>query len=126
MLKQYILVNKEALKDLDPKMVMGKLGVHAAHASSECCVTMIYSGRAGEALVSQWRNTGYTKILLGVKNLYQMIKIYKKVKDLPGQPKMTEDLGRYGCKAGEIFCYGIGPITPSEAASLGLDKLTLF
>ncbi|MCS7106075.1 MAG: peptidyl-tRNA hydrolase Pth2 [Candidatus Aenigmarchaeota archaeon] len=106
-LKQVIIVRK------DLKIGKGKLAASVAHASVACV------RKTDEKIVENWEKQGAKKVVLKVKNLDELKKIYKKVKKSGLTCFLVKDAGLTQVKTGEIICLGIGPAEEKE-----IDKIT--
>ena len=107
MYKQVVVVRK------DLKMKKGKLATQVAHA----CVGSLK--KASKKIIKKWEEEGAKKIVLKVKDLKQLKKIYKKVKASKLPCFLVRDAGLTQLKKGEITCLGIGPAEEEK-----IDKIT--
>jgi len=105
MLKQVIVVRK------DLKIGKGKLAVEVAHAA--------VSGADISPWSNDWKKEGQKKIVVCVKNLNEMISIYKKAKKAKLPAGIIEDAGLTQVKKGTKTALFIGP-APEEK----IDKIT--
>lgn len=106
-LKQVIVVRK----DLD--IGKGKLATDVAHASVACV------RKSDEEIIEKWEKQGAKKVVLKVKSLEELEKIYKKVKKSGLPCFLVKDAGLTQVKPGETICLGIGPADEKE-----IDKIT--
>ncbi|MEM5815286.1 MAG: peptidyl-tRNA hydrolase Pth2 [Candidatus Aenigmatarchaeota archaeon] len=107
MLKQVIVVRK------DLKWKKGKLAVHVAHASLEAAF------KTDKRRVEEWLRNGAKKVVLKVKDLKELNKIEKKLRNSRIEYVKISDAGLTQLKKGTITCIGIGPIEEEK-----IDKIT--
>ncbi|MCX8190674.1 MAG: peptidyl-tRNA hydrolase Pth2 [Candidatus Aenigmarchaeota archaeon] len=106
-LKQVIIVRK------DLKWGKGKLATHVAHASLESAL------QVEREKLEKWREMGAKKVVLKVKDLEELKKIEKKLKENKIPYVKISDAGLTQLKKGTITCIGIGPIEEKK-----IDKIT--
>ena len=107
MYKQVIIVRK------DLKLGKGKLAAHVAHAAVEAVFL------ANERIVKKWRMLGGEKVVLKVKNLQTLKKIYERVKSRNIPCVLIRDMGKTQLKPGTITAVGIGPVEEEK-----IDEIT--
>ncbi len=106
-LKQVILVRH------DLKMPKGKLAVQCAHASVEAML------KSSKTQINKWKNQGYKKIVLKVKDEKELLEYQKLAKNAKLTTALIRDAGRTVLKPGTITCLGIGPDYEKK-----IDKVT--
>ncbi|HIH61535.1 MAG TPA: aminoacyl-tRNA hydrolase [Methanobacteriales archaeon] len=97
----------------DLKMGKGKLAAQACHASIES-----YK-RTTQDKVKKWENEGSKKIILKVKNLEELMEIYKTLKKTKISHYLVRDAGHTQLPPGTITALGIGPDDDEK-----IDKIT--
>ena len=97
MFKQVIVVRK------DLKMGIGKLCTQCCHASLGAVK------KANEDVVKKWEKEGGKKVVLKVKNLGQLKRIYEKCKKAKIPCFLVRDAGLTQLRRGSITTLGIGP-----------------
>ena len=107
MFKQVIVVRK------DLKMDKGKTAAQVAHASLEA-----YK-RADVKDVTEWESEGMKKIVVGVKDIKELMAVKDRVKDLNLPYYVVRDAGKTQLKSGTVTTLGIGP-SPDEK----IDRIT--
>ncbi len=107
MYKQVIVVRK------DLKMDRGKLASQVAHASLEA-----YK-RARKEDVRMWEEEGTKKVVLGVKNLKELMEIKEKLKKAKLPYYVVYDAGKTQVRPGSVTAIGIGPAREEE-----IDRIT--
>jgi len=107
MLKQVILIRK------DLKWKKGKMAVHVAHASVEAVL------KANRKTIEKWRKEGAKKVVLKVKNLKELKKIEKKLKEKKIPYVVIKDAGLTQLKPGTITAIGVVPLEEKK-----IDKIT--
>jgi len=105
MLKQVIVVRK------DLKIGKGKLAVEVAHAA--------VTGAEISPWSEKWKEEGQKKVVLYVKNLNEMLSLYKKAKKARLPTGIIEDAGLTQVKKGTKTALFIGPAPEKE-----IDKIT--
>ena len=95
--KQVIVVRK------DLKLSKGKLAVQVAHASLGS-----YKA-ANKKVCNNWEKEGGKKVVLQVRNLRELKKIYQKAKKNRLPTFLVRDAGLTQLRKGTITCLGIGP-----------------
>jgi PTH2 family peptidyl-tRNA hydrolase len=88
---------------LDLKISLGKAIVQGCHASLGAYLS------AEERKRAQWYEEGSKKIVLGVKNLEELLKIEKRCKEISLPCFLVRDAGLTEIEPGEITALGIGP-----------------
>jgi len=106
-MKQVIIVRK------DLKWGKGKLCSHVAHASVGAV------RKSKEEIIKKWEGEGGKKVVLKVKDLKELKKIYKKVRDTKIPCFFVRDAGLTQLKARTVTCLGIGPVEEKK-----IDKIT--
>lgn len=105
--KQVIVVRN------DIKLGKGKFAV-------ECCHAAIGSlNNADKETVEKWERKEAKKVVLKVKDLKELMRIYRKVKDEKLPCFLVKDAGLTQLKAGTITALGIGPVGERK-----VDKIT--
>ena len=108
MSKQVIIVRK------DIKMSTQKFAIQVSHASIESFLQ--YGGWVDDDFfelkippgsVSEWLKGIYTKIILQVDSLEELLELQQKAKNLPHA--LITDIGKTEFKEPTITCLGIGP-----------------
>ncbi|NPA86012.1 MAG: peptidyl-tRNA hydrolase [bacterium] len=107
MLKQSLVVRT------DLKMSKGKLAAQVAHAAVGAFL------EAPEKWRKQWLAEGMKKVVLKVKDLQELMQIYRQAKDLGLPVFLVVDAGRTELAPGTVTCVGIGPAPEEE-----VDKVT--
>ena len=107
MYKQVIILRK------DLKMGKGKLIAQACHA----CLGSVR--RANGKIVEKWEKEGAKKVVLKVKNLREMKKMYEKAKNANLPVFLVRDAGLTQLRRGTITALAIGPAEEEE-----IDKIT--
>lgn len=95
--KQVIAVRK------DLKMDKGKIAAQVAHASLEAY------RRAGPEDVEEWEAGGMKKVVVGVEDLKELIRIKEMAKNEKLPYYVVRDSGRTQISPGTVTCLGIGP-----------------
>lgn len=109
-LKQVIIVRK------DLKIGKGKLAVQVAHASISSFIK-IYNKDKIKA--EEWLKSGQKKVVVKVKNLEELLKIYEELNNKGYNPVLIKDKGLTQVPEGTITCIGIGPIETKK-----IDEVT--
>ncbi len=108
-MKQVIVVRK------DLKLTKGKMSVQVAHASLEA---YRIAEKKYPDKVKKWLRTGAKKVVVGVKDEEELIKIQKSIpRKIPS--KLIIDAGKTHLEPGTKTCIGIGPFDDEE-----IDKIT--
>jgi len=107
MLKQVIIVRK------DLKWSKGKLATHVAHAAVSSLRNV------DKNILEKWEEEGSKKVVLKVRNLKELKRLYDKVRKLKLPYSLIKDAGKTQLKSGTITCLGIGPIEEKK-----VDKIT--
>ncbi|RLI97934.1 MAG: peptidyl-tRNA hydrolase [Candidatus Aenigmatarchaeota archaeon] len=107
MYKQVIIFRK------DLKLGKGKIAAHAAHASL-AAVKLV-----GKKVLEKWENEGAKKIVLKVKDLKELKKVYRNAKKAKLPCVLTRDAGLTQVKKGEIICLAMGPAEEKK-----IDRIT--
>ena len=107
MYKQAIILRK------DLKWNKGKMICHACHA------TVGSLKKSDEKIVKSWEKEGAEKVVLKVKDLKELKRIYKKVKDAKLPCILVKDAGLTQLKKGTVTAVGIGPAEEKK-----IDKIT--
>ena len=107
MYKQVIVVRK------DLKMDKGKIAAQVAHASLEA-----YKKTDPKDVV-EWEADGMKKVVLGVKNIKELMKIKENVKEANMPYSVIRDAGRTQVKPGVVTVMGIGPVKDEK-----IDRIT--
>lgn len=107
MYKQVIIVRK------DIKLGVGKTSSQVAHAALGAMRLV------DEKIVKQWEGTGAKKVVLKVKDLRELKKVEKKIKDEKIPYFLVRDAGLTQLKPGTITALGVGPIEENK-----IDKIT--
>ena len=107
MLKQVIIVRK------DLEWGKGKLAAHVAHASLEAAL------QVEKEILEKWRKEGAKKVVLKVKDLKELERIEKKLREKKIKYVKISDAGLTQLEKGTITCIGIGPIEEKV-----IDKIT--
>ncbi|MCK4336227.1 MAG: peptidyl-tRNA hydrolase Pth2 [Candidatus Aenigmarchaeota archaeon] len=97
MYKQVIVVRK------DLKMDKGKIAAQVAHASLEA-----YK-KADTKDVIGWEAEGMKKVVVGVKDIKEFMKIKERVKEANIPYSVIRDAGRTQIRPGTVTAMGIGP-----------------
>jgi len=97
MLKQAIILRS------DIGMSVGKLCVQACHASIGSCENVDFN------VLKSWKTEGQKKIVLEVQSRDEIVKLYKKAKDMKIPCFLVKDAGLTELKPGTITALGIGP-----------------
>ncbi|ADP77352.1 peptidyl-tRNA hydrolase [Methanothermus fervidus DSM 2088] len=106
-MKQVIVVRD------DIKMSKGKLIAQACHASLESFKN------AEKNKIKKWESEGAKKVVLKVKTLDELLKIYEAVKNSGLPHYLVKDAGHTELPPGTITCLGIGPDDDKK-----IDKIT--
>ena len=106
-LKQVIIVRQ------DLNMPKGKLAAQVAHASIEAML------KASKIKLNKWKNQGYKKGVLKVKDKKELLEYQKLAKKAKLKTALIRDAGRTVLKPGTITCLGIGPDNEDK-----IDKVT--
>nr|WP_259369953.1 peptidyl-tRNA hydrolase Pth2 [Nanobdella aerobiophila] len=101
-------------KDLD--IGKGKLCTQVAHAAVEATLEKFIIDRE---VVDLWRSEGAKKVVLYVKDLNELLEVYKKAKECNINTVMIQDAGLTQIEPGTITCIGIGPDLEEK-----IDKIT--
>lgn len=109
MYKQVIVFRKDLLKEVGK----GKLACHVAHASVGSFE------KADEEIIKKWEREGSEKVVLKVKDLKELKKLYDKVKKTKLPCFLVRDAGLTQLKKGTITCLGTGPDEEKK-----IDKIT--
>jgi PTH2 family peptidyl-tRNA hydrolase len=107
MYKQVIVVRK------DLKMDKGKIAAQVAHASLEAYKKAETKG------VVEWEAEGMKKVVVGVKDIREFMRIKEKVKRAKIPYSVIRDAGRTQLRPGVVTAMGIGP-----AKEELIDKIT--
>jgi PTH2 family peptidyl-tRNA hydrolase len=107
MYKQVIIVRN------DLKLGKGKLISQALHAAIGSMK------KVDKKLVDRWEKIGSKKVILKVKDLEEMKKIEKKVREEKISYFLVKDAGLTQLESGTITALGIGPIEERK-----IDKIT--
>ena len=107
MYKQAIIVRK------DLKWKKGKIATHVAHAAVEAV------RKTRSDIVEKWEKEGGKKVVLKVRNLRELRKIYRKVKQAKIPCFLVRDAGLTQLKPGTITALGVGPAKEER-----IDKIT--
>jgi len=94
-------------------MGKGKLAAQACHASIES-----YK-RTPKEKIKKWEKEGSKKIILKVKNLEELIKVYETAKKKKIPHYLVRDAGHTQLPPGTITALGIGPDNDKK-----IDKIT--
>jgi PTH2 family peptidyl-tRNA hydrolase len=105
--KQVIIIRQ------DLKLPKGKLAAQAAHASVEAVL------KSKEKTIKAWREEGMAKIVLKVKDLEQLTKLFQKAKDNGLTASLITDAGKTVVTPGTKTTIAIGPNEAEE-----IDKIT--
>ena len=105
--KQVIVVRK------DLKMDKGKIAAQVAHASLEA-----YK-KADPKDVVEWEAEGMKKVVLGVKDIMELMKIKERVKEENIPYAVIRDAGKTQIETGTVTSMGIGPVREER-----VDKIT--
>jgi len=111
--KQVIVVRK------DLKMDKGKIAAQVAHASLEA-----YK-KADPKDVVGWEAEGMKKVVVGVKDIRELMKIKEQAKEARLPYYVVRDAGRTQVIQGTVTALGIGP-AENEKISRITDKLKLL
>lgn len=106
-IKQVIIIRS------DLKISRGKMISQCAHASLEAYKL------ASKTDVKKWETEGVKKVVLEIRDLKELLDLYKKAKKLKLPSSMIKDAGLTEIRPGTITCIGIGPAESSE-----IDKVT--
>lgn len=107
MYKQVIVVRK------DLKMDKGKIAAQVAHASLEA-----YK-KADPKDIVEWEGEGMKKVVVGVKDIKELMYIKEKVKGARMPYAVIRDSGRTQLKPSTVTSMGIGPVEEEK-----LDRIT--
>jgi PTH2 family peptidyl-tRNA hydrolase len=105
--KQVILVRK------DLKLSKGKMSAQVAHASTDALL------KSHKDEINAWKDQGMKKIVLGVADEKEMLKIKQDAEDAGLSVALIADAGRTELAPGTITCLGIGPDVEEK-----IDKIT--
>ena len=97
----------------DLSLSPGKLAAQVAHAAVECVLS------SDSKIVEEWRKEGAKKVVLSVKNLEELNKIFVFAKNSGLNVCMIIDKGLTEILPGTITCIGIGPDLEEK-----IDKVT--
>jgi len=106
-IKQVIVIRK------DIKMSKGKTAAQCCHACLES-----YK-KASPYIRKMWKKQCQKKVILGAKNLEQLIEIKQKASKMRIACSLITDAGRTELKSGTVTCLGIGPDLEKK-----IDKIT--
>jgi PTH2 family peptidyl-tRNA hydrolase len=95
--KQIIVVRK------DLKMSKGKMSAQSAHASTDAVL------KTHKDIISAWRSQGMKKVILGVENEKELLKIRQDAEDSGIIVAIIADAGRTELAPGTVTAIGIGP-----------------
>ncbi len=105
--KQVIVLRK------DLKWNKGKMAAHAAHAALHSFIL------ADKKTSEEWLSTGAKKVVLKVKDLPELKKIYQNAKKMKLPCTIVTDAGKTQLERGEVTAVGIGPAPEKD-----VDKVT--
>ena len=108
--KQVIVVR------VDLKLSKGKLAVEVAHASISSYINTLNTHKEW---VFKWLEEGQPKIVCKVKNLEELLNVYKKAISMNIPAVIIRDAGKTEIPPNTVTCVGIGP-APVEI----IDKVT--
>jgi len=94
-------------------MEKGKLIVHGIHAALGALRLVDVE------IIKKWEGEGAKKVILKVKNLKELLTVYKQVKGKKIPCFLVKDAGLTQLKSGTITALGIGPIEENK-----IDKIT--
>ena len=97
MYKQVIVIRK------DLHLSKGKMSSQVAHASLSAY------NKADKKIKTFWEREGAKKVVVGVKNLSELLGIQRKAIKLGLPCSLIRDAGRTHIKKGTVTCIGIGP-----------------
>lgn len=109
MYKQVIVFRKDIFR----KIGKGKFACHACHASVGSLK------HVDKEIIERWEKEGGEKVVLKVKDLKKLRKLYKKAKDAKLPCILIRDAGLTQLKKGTVTCLGIGPEKEKK-----IDKIT--
>lgn len=123
--KLYYLVRKDIV------VSRGKLIVHAGHVTDTLFYHLIDKQGNPDCNLyerwSAWYHDNYqTKIVLGVKNETQLVKLSIKAAELDLPFVMIHDEGIYEVEPGTTIMGAVGPLNDEERIKLGLKRLSLY
>lgn len=99
----------------DLNMRKGKMCAQAAHAS----ISAMFASDGNPDWLTEWEETGSTKIVAYVKSLSELEDLYEKAREASLPRAIIEDSGRTEFKDVTITCIAIGPC-PNDL----IDKIT--
>lgn len=106
----------------DLKMSVGKIAVHAAHASisaaEEC-------RRINVEWLDKWIVEGQKKIVLKIRGLKELLELYDKAKKMKLPTALVEDAGLTELEPGTVTALGIGP-APTDKIDKIIGNLPLL
>jgi len=105
--KQVILIRK------DLKMSKGKMSAQAAHASTDAVL------KSHKDDVMAWKNQGMKKVILGVEDEKELLKLKIDAQDAGLVVVIIADAGRTELAPGTVTAVGIGP-----AGEEKIDRVT--
>jgi len=100
-------------EDILKKMGKGKIVTQGAHASLGSLKNV------NKKILEKWERRGAKKVVLKVKNLRDLKRLYKKIKNKKLPCFMVRDAGRTQIRKGTITCLSIGPAKEED-----IDKIT--
>jgi len=109
MYKQVIVFREDILK----KMGKGKIVTQGAHASLGSLKNI------NKRILEKWKRQGAKKVVLKVKDLRELKKLYKKAKNGKLPCFLVRDAGKTQIRKGTITCLSIGPAKEED-----IDKIT--
>lgn len=109
MYKQVIVFREDILK----KMGKGKIVTQGAHASLGSLKNI------NKKILKRWEKEGRKKVVLKVKDLKSLKKLYKKAKNKKFPCFLVRDAGKTQIRKGTITCLSIGPAKEED-----IDKIT--
>lgn len=116
MVKQVIILRK------DLNMSVGKAVAQGAHASNqaylECLAAVDYDDNA-VPILTEWRTTGRTKIVLACKSYDELTRVLAKAREANLPNTIITDEGRTEFDEPTVTCGAIGPWDADE-----IDKIT--
>jgi len=104
--KQAIIVRQ------DLKMPKGKLAAQVAHASVEATMA------SDKDIVEKWRESGSKKVILKIKELEELRKLFMLGKSKRIPTALIKDAGNTFFSSPTITCLGLGPSTEEEIDSI--------
>lgn len=124
--KQVIVVRK------DLNMPHGKMAAQVAHASLGALIKCGYKDSQilhidldEDSAIEKWLNGRFTKVVLSVKSVEALGKVYQNALDAGLPSVLIEDAGFTVFGKPTLTCVGIGPVFPNQLIGI-TDKLQVY